>query len=47
MAQTGKRIRSAREGIEVTKLYPLADAARAVQVSAARHLKGKLVFKLR
>ncbi len=28
-------------------LYPLADAARAVQVSAARHLKGKLVFKLR
>lgn len=28
-------------------LYPLADAAKAVQVSAARHLKGKLVFKLR
>ena len=28
-------------------LYALADAAKAVQVSAARHLKGKLVFKLR
>lgn len=26
-------------------LYKLADAAKAVQVSAARHLKGKLVFK--
>lgn len=28
-------------------LYPLADAAKAVHVSAARHLKGKLVFKLK
>jgi hypothetical protein len=28
-------------------LYALDDAAKAVHVSAARHLKGKLVFKLR
>ncbi|AWN54009.1 50S ribosomal protein L1 [Methylobacterium sp. 17Sr1-1] len=31
MAQTGKRIRSAREGIEVTKLYPLADAVKLIK----------------
>lgn len=31
MAKTGKRIRSAREGIEVTKLYPLADAVKLIK----------------
>ncbi|MFH6782192.1 MULTISPECIES: 50S ribosomal protein L1 [Methylobacterium] len=31
MAQTGKRIRSAREGIEVTKLYPLAEAVKLIK----------------
>jgi len=34
MAQTGKRIRSAREGIEVTKLYPLADAVKLIKERA-------------
>ena len=29
------------------KLFSLADAAEAVRISAARHLKGKLVFKVR
>ena len=28
-------------------LFSLADAAEAVRISAARHLKGKLVFKVR
>jgi large subunit ribosomal protein L1 len=31
MAQTGKRIRAAREGIEATKLYPLADAVKLIK----------------
>ncbi|GJD61449.1 50S ribosomal protein L1 [Methylobacterium frigidaeris] len=34
MAKTGKRIRSAREGIEVTKLYPLADAVKLIKERA-------------
>jgi large subunit ribosomal protein L1 len=34
MAQTGKRIRSAREGIEVTKLYPLAEAVKLIKERA-------------
>ncbi|MGX7704300.1 50S ribosomal protein L1 [Methylobacterium sp. Gmos1] len=34
MAQTGKRIRSAREGIEATKLYPLADAVKLIKERA-------------
>ena len=29
------------------RLFKLADAAEAVGISKARHLKGKLVFKLR
>jgi len=29
------------------RLFSLADAAQAVQISKARHLKGKLVFKVR
>jgi large subunit ribosomal protein L1 len=31
MAQVGKRIRAAREGIERTKLYPIADAVKLVK----------------
>src|SRR4051794_36131930 len=31
MAQQGKRIRSAREGVERTKLYPIADAVKLVK----------------
>ncbi|KMO15089.1 50S ribosomal protein L1 [Methylobacterium platani] len=34
MAQTGKRIRSAREGIEVTKLYPLTEAVKLIKERA-------------
>ena len=34
MAQTGKRIRSAREGIAVTKLYPLAEAVKLIKERA-------------
>ena len=34
MAQTGKRIRSAREGIAVTKLYPLDEAVKLIKERA-------------
>ena len=35
MAREGKRIRAAREGIEVTKLYPLAEAIKLVKERAS------------
>jgi hypothetical protein len=34
MAKEGKRIRAAREGIEVTKLYPLEEAIKLVKERA-------------
>ena len=34
MAKAGKRVRSAREGIEATKLYPLAEAVSLVKAKA-------------
>ncbi|HEX8664275.1 MAG TPA: 50S ribosomal protein L1, partial [Beijerinckiaceae bacterium] len=34
MAQTGKRVRTAREGIDRIKTYPLADAVRLVKERA-------------
>ena len=34
MAKEGKRIRAAREGIEVTKLYPLDEAIKLVKERA-------------
>ena len=34
-------------GVPPVRLFALADAVEAVQISKARHLKGKLVFKLR
>src|SRR3712207_7128707 len=34
MAQTGKRVRAAREGVDRVKTYPLADAVRLVKERA-------------